>query len=336
MRPSRIALFSFTGLSAVIAGTAGLVWLSHHRPGVERPNANVVIEGVRRDYPALPWADYSSAVSKARSSEKKMDYQSRLAPSTPQSAAVAGQGLVNASADSSQNAMIASQKLIRTGQLSLEVKLFDEAFAKLQRIATENGGYIADINANRQDQGRASGTVVVRVQPSRYFQTLDALRTIGKLEQEGVNTQDVTKEFADLEARLTNKKQLETRMREILRTRAATMDDLFAAERQLSQVTEQIEQMEGQRRYFLQMVSMSTISVELHEPLVATKAIEPEKPGLFAPVAVAARSSVELLVQLLALLVSALVFLAPWLVVGAGTWAAIRRMASRRKAQQEG
>ncbi|MDE3245967.1 MAG: DUF4349 domain-containing protein, partial [Acidobacteriota bacterium] len=238
--------------------------------------------------------------------------------------------------DASQNAMIASQKLIRTGQLSLQVKIFDEAFAKLQRIATENGGYIAEISANRQDQGRASGTVVVRVQPTRYFQTLDALRAIGKVEQEGVATQDVTKEYADLEARLTNKRQLEARMRDILRTRASKMEDLLEAEQQLSQVTEQIEQMEGQRRYFQQMVSMSTITVELHEPLVATKAIEPPKPGLFAPVAVAARSSVELLVQLLALLVSALVFLAPWLLLGAGAWVAIRRMATRRKAQQEG
>lgn len=72
-------------------------------------------------------------------------------------------GLVSASADSSQGVMIASQKLIRTGQMSLEVKAFDDAFTKLQRIASENGGYIADIKANRQDQGRASGSVVLRV-----------------------------------------------------------------------------------------------------------------------------------------------------------------------------
>jgi len=252
---------------------------------------------------------------------------------SPQSPEGSVPGLVNASTDSSQNAMIASQKLIRTGQLSLEVKLFDDAFTKLQRIAAENGGYIADIKANRQDQGRASGTVVLRVQPNRYFQALDALRTIGKVEQEGVNTQDVTREFADLEARLINKRQLESRMREILRTRTSKMEDLLEAEQQLSQVTEQIEQMEGQRRYFQQMVSMSTITVEMHEPLVVTKAIEPEKPGLFAPVAVAARSSVELLVQLLALLVSALVFLAPWLLLGVGSWVTIRRMVTRRKAR---
>ncbi len=303
MKPSRIALFTTAG--AVIAGSTGLVWLSNHK--ASRPMAAMMKISSVAESPMLE-------------------------PSLPSSEHAVTR-LANAPADASQNAMIASQKLIRTGQLILEVKTFDDAFAMLQRIASENGGYIADIKANRQDQGRASGTVVVRVQPTRYFQTLDALRTIGKVEQEGVNTQDVTREYGDLEARLINKRQLESRMREILRTRTAKMDDLLLAEHQLSQVTEQIEQMEGQRRYFQQMVSMSTITVELHEPLVAIKAPEPPKPGLFAPVAVAARSSVELLVQLLALLVSALVFLAPWLLMGAGTWVTIRRMVARRKAR---
>lgn len=306
MRPSKIALLTTAG--AVIAGSAGLAWMSNHRAG--EPLRSMVGS-------PLPSARYAQKAEASPSDE------------------LAGRGLVNASADVSQNAMIASQMLIRTGQLSLEVKLFDEAFAKLQRVASENGGYVADIRANRQDQGRASGTVVVRVLPNRYFQTLDALRTIGKVEQESVNTQDITKEYADLEARLTNKRQLEARMREILRTRASKMEDLLAAEQQLSSVTEQIEQMEGQRRYFRQMVSMSTITVELHEPLLITKALEPKKPGLFAPVAVAARQSVELLVQLLALVVSALVFLAPWLVLGTGTWMAVRRITARRKIPQE-
>lgn len=322
MRPNRIALFTTTG--AVLVGATGLAWVSQHRPGMALRAQQVMIGNDM----VGPMA---KELPKASRSASYIELSSRAPLAAP--SVGPGQGLVNASADSSQNAMIASQKLIRTGQLTLEVKVFDEAFTKLQRIASENGGYVADIRANRQDQGRASGSVVVRVQPNRYFQSLDALRAIGKVEQEGVNTQDVTKEYADLEARLTNKRQLEARMREILRTRAAKMEDLLEAEQQLSQVTEQIEQMEGQRRYYQQMVSLSTITVELHEPLVITKS---QKPGIFAPVAVAAKNSIELLVQLTALLVSAVVFLAPWLILGGGTWMAIRRMVTRKKAQQEG
>lgn len=161
---------------------------------------------------------------------------------------------------------------------------------------------------------------------------MDALRGIGKVEQEGVNTQDVTKQYADLEARLVNKRQLLTRMREILNTRASKMADLLEAEQQVSQVSEEIERMEGERRYFQTMVSMSTLQVELHEPMVATRI---EKPGLFAPVAIAAKNSLEALIQLFALLVSALVFLAPWLIITAGIWLGVRRLVARRKATQQ-
>ncbi len=338
MTPNKSALVLFTTASAVVLGTAGIAWLAQQHP-VPRPypSGQAGRAGLR-DSIADAWTRIMPRSSKTEAFKQTMGEQSPMIDASPaaKQPPKAELGLVSASADASQNAMIASQKLIRTGRLTLEVKLFDEAFAKLQRIASENGGYIADIKANRQDRGLASGTVVVRVQPTRYFQTLDALRAIGRVEQVGVNTQDVTKEFADLEARLTNKRQLESRMREILRTRSAKMEDLLLAEQQLSQVTEQIEQMEGERRYFQQMVSLSTITVELHEAFVPTKAAEPAKPGLFAPVAVAARSSIELLVQLLALLVSAVVFLAPWVILGAGAWAAIRRMAIRKKGQQEG
>lgn len=336
MTPNKFALVFFSAASALVLGTAGIAWLAQQSAPHQHQSEQAGRTGLR-DSIADAWTRILPRSSQAAAFKQTMGGKPPFIDATPAARQSKVElGLVSASADASQNAMIASQKLIRTGQLRLEVKLFDEAFAKLQRIASENGGYIADIKANRQDQGLASGTVVVRVQPARYFQTLDALRAIGRVEQVGVNTQDVTKEFADLEARLTNKRQLESRMRKILRTRSARMEDLLMAEQQLSQVTEQIEQMEGERRYFQQMVGMSTITVELHEPLVATKAAEPAKPGLFAPVAVAARSSVELLVQLLALLVSALVFLAPWLILAGGAWAAIRRLAHRNRAHQEG
>ncbi len=246
MTPSKFALIAFSTASAVVMGTAGMAWLSHQSSMSQGHSSDRGSLSQLRDSIAGTWADHSPRASQSMVLEEKMRPTSQ-APSRPtqelgiEMRSSSKPGLVNASTDVSQNAMIASQKLIRTGQLSLQVKLFDESFAKLQRIAAENGGYVAEISANRQDHGRASGTVVVRVQPARYFQTLDALRTIGKVEQEGVATQDVTKEYADLEARLTNKQQLEARMRDILRTRASKMEDLLEAEQQLSQVTEQIE-----------------------------------------------------------------------------------------------
>lgn len=223
-----------------------------------------------------------------------------------------------------QEAMAASQRLIRSGTFTLEVAAFDRALGQAQAIAGDCGGYLVDLQARRQDGGPASGTLSLRVRPDRYFEAVARIRGLGKVEQEGVSTQDVTRQYADLESRLGNKRELQARMREILRTRATRMEDLLAAEQQLSAVTEEIERMEGERRYYQQMTGLSTLTLELHEPALASKAAA-KKPGLFAPVVESAQASLASLVAFLAWLVSALVFLLPWALLGGLAWALGRR-----------
>jgi hypothetical protein len=241
-------------------------------------------------------------------------------------------GASNASASEGKSlaldAMATSQRLIRTGALTLEVKAFDSALGNIQQIASEQGGYIADLRANRKAVGQAQGTVVIRVTPTRYFQAMEQLRGLGKVEAEAIQTQDVTRAYADLEARLHNKRELETRMREILRTRTAKLSDLLEAEGQLSQVTEEIERMEGERRYYQQMTSLSTLTLELHEPLVAIQS-EPTRPPLWAPVREAYQQSLAALVQATALAVSALVFLLPWALLAWLGWLLFRKVRPR-------
>lgn len=239
-------------------------------------------------------------------------------PEAPNSQASHGNAL-------SLEAMATSQKLIRTGALTLEVKAFDAALGRLQQIASEQGGYIADLRANRKEAGQAQGTVVVRVAPARYFTALDQLRGLGKVEAEGIQTQDVTRAYADLEARLKNKRELEARMREILRTRTDKISDLLQVEGQLSQVTEEIERMEGERRYYQQMTGLSTITLEVHEPFVPPPALEIQAPPLWAPIRQAFRDSLAGLVQATALAVSALVFFLPWALLAWLGWRVFRK-----------
>ena len=72
-------------------------------------------------------------------------------------------------------------------------------------------------------------------------------------------------EFFDLEARLGNQKRTEKRFQEILGV-AKTVEEILDVERELSRVREQIERLEGRRRYLKDRVDLSTVSVEWHEP----------------------------------------------------------------------
>ncbi len=157
--------------------------------------------------------------------------------------------------------------VIKTAELTLEVEKFDTASAQAQRLAERYGGFVAStsISASRYKDVK-EGAVVLRV-PAESFETaMSDLRRLGKkIDNETVKGQDITKDFYDLEARLENQKRLEARFQEILKS-AKTVQELLNVERELSQTRGVIEQLEGQKRFYIDRAGLSTITARFHEP----------------------------------------------------------------------
>jgi hypothetical protein len=240
------------------------------------------------------------------------------------SAAAAAPADHGAADSPSLQAMVASRRLIRTAQLTLEVPSYEEAAERVARLAESQGGYLADAQAARGARDHRRGTLVVRVPAERFAAAYSALKGLGKVETETVSTQDVTKAYADLETRLRVKRDAEGRLREILRTRTARLSDVLEAERELTRITEEIEQMEGERRYYDQQVALSTISAALHEPEAVIR------PGALVPLVEALRDSLHALAASAGVLLYVTVVALPWAGALALVWAAAR--AIRRKA----
>lgn len=223
-------------------------------------------------------------------------------------------------------AAAAARKLIRTGRIVLEVSSFARAADEVARIAARHGGYVADAHSSRGDQGKERGTLTIRVAADRFEAAMQALKALGRLRSEGVSTQDVTKAYMDLETRLRVKRETAERLREILRTRTGKLSDVLEAEREVSRVTEEIEQLEGERRYYDQQIALSTIAVELLEPAAAISggALQPIRDALAAALEVASQSVGTMIVALAAGL--------PWAL---GLWVLWRlvRLSRRRGAK---
>jgi hypothetical protein len=222
--------------------------------------------------------------------------------------------------------MAAARKLIRTGQMTLTVDSYPKAADEVKRIAEAHGGYLADANAQRGEANRQHGTLTIRVEASAFDSAVVALRALGTVRAETVNTQDVSKAYTDLETRLRVKRETADRLREILRTRTATLNDLLTAERELARITEEIEQAEGERRFYDQQIALSTLTVALQEPAALVEA------GVFSPLTDAFGDSLKVLAASLAGLVYLTVFLAPWLLVAYVGFLVARRVWRRRKA----
>jgi hypothetical protein len=82
-----------------------------------------------------------------------------------------------------------------------------------------------------------------------------------------VKTDDVAKEFVDLESRLKTKREVEERYTAILRNKAGTIQEILNAEEQIGQLHEEIEATISRINYLREQVSYSTINLEFYQTI---------------------------------------------------------------------
>jgi chromosome segregation ATPase len=166
--------------------------------------------------------------------------------------------------------------IVRTANLSLVVEDTEQALDDIEDLATELEGYVSNLQTWRVNEQLAA-TVTLRV-PERSFgearERIKALAT--ELEAENVSGQDVTEEYVDLEARLHNLEVAETELLELLASAQETRQDaesILAIYREVTNIRQQIEQIQGRMQYLENATSLATLSVSLtpeeeEEPVV--------------------------------------------------------------------
>jgi hypothetical protein len=159
-----------------------------------------------------------------------------------------------------------SRMVIKTASLNVEISNYEEALAQIQKIAAQYGGYLISSTTQTLANNVKSGSVTIRIDARNFETALQELKKLAqKVEQESVQGSDVTEEFYDLTARLENKRKAEKRYQEILAS-AKTAKDILEVEQALTNVREEIERMEGRKRYLEDQIALSTITINLHEP----------------------------------------------------------------------
>ncbi|MCS6901600.1 MAG: DUF4349 domain-containing protein [Myxococcales bacterium] len=159
----------------------------------------------------------------------------------------------------------APRKIIKNANLSIEAEKLSEVRDRAIHAAEKVGGYVAaSTEHNSGDDGVTSISLTLKVPVDRLTETLAALRGMGtRTTYESVTSQDVSAEFYDLEARLRAQRAIEAQLLEIVKE-AKTVPDLLAVQRQLGEVREEIERMEGRRNQLDQQASLSTIQLAIH------------------------------------------------------------------------
>lgn len=164
-----------------------------------------------------------------------------------------------------QKPAVTQRKIIRSGDMKFEVDSFDSAVEKITSITTEEGGFIATVDSEQLANGKMQGNVVVRVPPDRLDTLVLKLRALGELKSQKIGSQDVTKQYTDLESRLRAARAMEERLLEIIKTGNGEIEQLLKAEKELGIWRTKIEETEGELRYYNNIIALSTLRLTLAE-----------------------------------------------------------------------
>ena len=157
--------------------------------------------------------------------------------------------------------------IIRTGEASIEVDSLETGIAAVRALASHLGGYVANTSMQAGNQQTHAATLQLKIPSARFDEALVALKPIGKLESTNVSAEDVGEEFVDVSAQVANGRRLEKRLIELLATRTGKLSDVLQVERELARVRGDIDRQEGRLRYLRAHAAMSTLSVNVHEPV---------------------------------------------------------------------
>lgn len=161
------------------------------------------------------------------------------------------------------------RKVIRNGVVTFEVDSFDSALIQVGKLAAEEGGFIQTTSSDKLQNGKVRGAVTVRVPPDRLDTLVLKLRGMGDLKNQRISAEDVTKRYTDIESQLRAALAMEKRLLEII-SKGGEVKDLLEAEKQLGVWREKLEILQGEIKYFDNLISLSTLVIELMERDVRT------------------------------------------------------------------
>jgi hypothetical protein len=196
-----------------------------------------------------------------------------------------------------------------------------EAMETIATMAETYKGFVVSSNLH-QVMGKKGievpyATITIRVPADRLKQALNEIELLAvEVLSKNQSGQDVTKEYTDLNSRLSNLEDAAEQLRQIM-DEATKTEDVLQVYKELTAVNEQAEVLRGQIKYYEESAAYSAISVTLTQ-FEEEEPIEPVTVEGWKPLAVlrdAAQALVNFLQGFVNFLIYAFVLFLPILVL---------------------
>ncbi len=185
-----------------------------------------------------------------------------------ESAADAGAGREEAAADP----VLSQEKLVYTGDLTIQTLNYEESLKALRAKAAELGGIVEWENESdsnyRWYEGDSSGTrsvyMTLRI-PTDSFETfMNDAGGIGKVISRSRGVKNISRQYNDTSVQIEALEKQQERLLEMM-DKAETIEDMIAVETRLTDVQSQLNSLKTYRQSMDTDVMYSTVTVSLQE-----------------------------------------------------------------------
>jgi hypothetical protein len=156
-------------------------------------------------------------------------------------------------------------KIIKTAEMTLEVKDVPGTVDALKAVATAQGGYLSSTNIQKDYNNQLTGTVTIRIPAVGFDNAIAGAKALGTVKSISTSGQDVTEEYVDLQAQKTSYTNQLAQYNVIMK-QSTKVEDIITVQEQIDQVQTQLDQLNGRLNYMNNRIDLSSITVYLQEP----------------------------------------------------------------------
>ncbi len=169
------------------------------------------------------------------------------------------------------------RKLIKTGEIAVEVRDVDKAYTDIKEIISEIGGFEFSSSYRVQNEYKRL-QLILKLPPDRLeeFQLkLGQYVGDGHISRMDIRSDDISSQYYDIDARLKSYKASRDQIQKLL-DKAETVEEILSIQNELTRLQVEIDSMQGRINMWDKQVGMATITLYVDEeadPLKHTKTV---------------------------------------------------------------
>ena len=154
--------------------------------------------------------------------------------------------------------------IVRTGNMAIVVVDIPETITRITELAGDHEGYVVSSQTWKEGQ-LLRGTISIRIVAGDYDAVVNEVANLAvDITSQTTSSQDVTEEYIDLTAQLSNLEATEQQLLQVM-SKAETVEDILAVQRELTNTRDSIERTKARMQYLERTSSTSLLNIQLEQ-----------------------------------------------------------------------